>query len=259
MELESAVMLSVLLRLDAQSVPMVWEKLSLRTGDVMMSLGQKRLLAQEARSVLSCAMKQPAADPALVELAAKACEVDLELWNSLADEIVSFRNSHLGHGFQLPPALERSTADGFVPQAEKFVGLLPYLNRNMLVYLESRKMTKTATECVFRMLVHDNQIFPSNPICQPKGSRLDGLDEQEVYLNYAEPDGFLSLWPWVLFAPSGTTADAMWFFDGTKNGVGVFKSTLAPGAIHTDSLAGAQALKLIGERRILPSSGARGG
>jgi hypothetical protein len=68
---------------------------------------------------------------------------------------------------------------------------------------------------------------------------------------YAEPDGLLSLWPWVLFAPSDTTPDAVWFFDGTKDGVGISKSTQAPGAVHTDALAGAQALKLIGERRKL--------
>jgi hypothetical protein len=211
-----------------------------------MALGQKKKLAQEARRALSQQLKQAIADQPLARLAEQVCNIDLKAWNTLADTIVQFRNSNLGHGFQMPRAAERSLADNFVPQVERFVGLMAHLNRNMLVYADSRKMTKTATECVFRMLVHDNPIFPSNTFSRPKGSALDTLDEQEVYVWYSEPDGLLSLWPWVLFAPPGTNPDAVWFFDGTKAGTGIFKSMQVPGVSHSDAAAGAAVLKLMG-------------
>ena len=127
-----------------------------------MALGHKKMRRQEARRLLSRKVKQPICDPALAQLAGRACHIDLTTWITLADDIVAFRNNNIGHGFQLPPALERSLANDFVPNVEKFVDLVSYLNRNMLVYLESRRMTKTGTECDFRMLVHENPIFPRN-------------------------------------------------------------------------------------------------
>ena len=46
----------------------------------------------------------------------------------------------------------------------------------------------------------------------------------------------------------GTADDAVWFFDGTKNGMAIFKSTQVPGVSHSDAPAGAAALKSMGRQ-----------
>ncbi|HEY8751007.1 MAG TPA: hypothetical protein VIM11_23685 [Tepidisphaeraceae bacterium] len=246
LELDAAILLSLLHRVNPSYVSDVWTKVSSKPGNALLSLGHKKQLAQEARRALASAVGQGKIDRLLSQLATGACEIDLKTWNKLADEIVQFRNENIGHGFQSPPAVERSVSEALVPKVEKFVDLLIYLNTRMLVFLESRTISRTGTICALRMLVHDNPLFPRNELMRAKGTAIDGLDEKEVYLHYAEPDEFLSLWPWVLFRAGRTGREVPWFFDGTKSGAGVYKSVLAPGESFTDDAAGRAALSLMG-------------
>lgn len=246
MELDAAILLALLHRIDPSHVSAVLRKVLVKPGPVRLTLGHKKDLVREARDALRCATKNGTTDAALAALISEACDVNLKTWKNLADYLVEIRNAKFGHGFQLPPAAEQSLSNDLVPKAEEFVNLLHYMNAHMLVFLESRTIARSGTTCVLRMLVHENPLFERNVFLRPKGTAIDGLNEQEVYLHYAEPDGFLSLWPWVLFAPGNGGSEAIWLFDGTKkNDTGVYKSALVPGDELPHEMAGRAALSLI--------------
>jgi hypothetical protein len=247
MELDAAIMLSLLRQIDPSQVTDVWKKLSLslKHGDVSLALGHKRTLAQAARRALSSSVKTMTIDPWLRDLVIAACKVDSKAWNSVVEDILKFRNDNFGHGFQLPAAAEPPVADWLMKQVEALVGLVRYMERYMLVYLESRSIGRQQTECIFRFLVHDNPLFPRHSLPRLRGTVMDTYNEHEVYVYVAAPDEFLSLWPWVIFQPSSQGQEAIWFFDGTKSGAAVYKSVLVPGACTTDKSAGLEVLKLL--------------
>jgi hypothetical protein len=247
LELDAAILLSLLRQIDSSLVSDVWKKLSLslKHGDISLALGHKRALAQEARRTLSSSQKNLTVDPPLRDFVVAACDVDSKAWNSIVGDILSFRNDNFGHGFQRPAAAEPPVADWLMQQVEALVRLVRYMEHYMLVYLESRSISRQQTECVLRSLVHDNPLFPRNAMVRSRGTVMDTYNEHEVYVHVAAPDEFLSLWPWVIFQPSSQGQEAIWLFDGTKSGAAVYKSVLVPGEFTTDKAAGMEVLKLL--------------
>jgi len=169
----------------------------------------------------------------------------LKARNSEAEDIVKYRNNDIGHGFQLDEFSEAAVADRLTQQVERFVPLVRYMQGLMLVYLESRSISREQTKCVWRLLMHDNPLFPRDPMVRSRGTVMDTYDEREVYVHIAAPDEFLSLWPWAIFKASERGHEAIWFFDGVKNGNAIYKSILAPNETIADNLAAMEILKLL--------------
>jgi hypothetical protein len=247
LELDAAILLSLLRQIDSSQVSEVWKKLSLslKHGDISLALGHKRTLAKEARRALSSSLKNMTIDPPLRDFVVAACNVKSKAWNSVVERILEFRNNNFGHGFQPLAAAEPRDADWLMQQVEALVCLVSYMESHMLVYFESRSISRQQTECVLRSLVHDNPLFPRNAMVRSRGTVMDRYNEHEVYVHVAAPDEFLSLWPWVIFQPSSQGQEAIWLFDGTKSGDAVYKSVLVPGECTTDKSAGIEVLKLL--------------